>query len=182
MVYEATWPSGTTVRWRTPTWKEFQSLYRSADPRPVRNLKFYELCYIAGPSVEKVPAGIVAWLGVNMLDKSPFTGQLSGIQEYVQLSRSWFQASYLENAKALIAGTFRYTFEEIEDWDAEIFFKRLAAAEFLVNKNLDPADPRTTKQQQQLTDSQRRTALKRGRYTAKKQEVEDRRRIWTAGQ
>lgn len=181
MVYEATWPSGAKVRWRAPTWKEFQGLYHSADPRPVRNLKFYELCVIEGPRPDKVPAGIVAWLGVNMLDKSPFTGQLDSIQQYLQLSRSWFQSSYLENAKALIAGTFRYTFEEIENWDAEVLFKRLAAAEFLVNRGLEPADPKTIKQQQQMTDAQRREAAKRGRYAAKKQEVEDRRRTWTGG-
>ena len=179
MIYEATWASGTRVRWRTPTWKEFQGLYRSADPRPVRNLKFYQLCVVEGPRPDQVPAGIVAWLGVNMLDQSPFTGQLEPLQQYLQLSRSWFQSSYLENAKALIAGTFRYSFEEIEGWDAEIFFKRLAAAEFLVNRGLDPADPGATKEQRQMTDAQRRQADKQARYAAKKQEVEDRRRAWS---
>jgi hypothetical protein len=181
VVYEALWASGVRVRWRTPTWKEFQGLYRSADARPIRNLKFYQLCVLDGPAPDRVPAGIVAWLGVNMLDQSPFTGQLQPLREYVQLSRSWFQASYLENARALIAGTFRYTFEEIESWDAEVFFKRLAAAEFLVNRTLEPADPSATKQQRQMSDAQRRQAEMHSRNAAKKQEVENRRHAWGAG-
>jgi hypothetical protein len=81
----------------------------------------------------------------------------------------------------LIAGTFRYSFEDIESWDAEVFFKRLAAAEFLVNRTLEPADPSATKQQRQMSDAQRRQAEMHSRNAAKKQEVENRRHAWGAG-
>lgn len=57
------------------------------------------------------------------------------------MSSNWLQSTYLETARTLVAGTFRYRFEEIDEWDQGTFFKRLAAAEFLVGKNLEPADP-----------------------------------------
>jgi hypothetical protein len=41
----------------------------------------------------------------------------------------------------LVAGALHYTIEQVEDMDPEVFFRRLAAAELLMGKRLDPADP-----------------------------------------
>jgi hypothetical protein len=81
----------------------------------------------------------MTWLGYYLVEQSPFKGDFKTIQTFRQLSSNWLQSSYLETARTLVAGMFRYRFEEIDEWDQETFFKRLAAAEFLVGKNIEPA-------------------------------------------
>jgi hypothetical protein len=57
------------------------------------------------------------------------------------MKRIELKSSWLNSAKSIIAGIFRYTFEEIEQWDAEMFFERLASAEFVSGRKLEPGDP-----------------------------------------
>lgn len=145
-VYEAAWPTAK-VRVRALTWKEFHQAKGMNAPVATRNLWVYQTVLLEGPRVDQVSAGIVAWVGRNLVEDNPFGGDAKTLQKYLQLSRQWLQNSYLENAKALVAGTFHYRFEEIESWDHEKFFRRLAAAEFLVGNRIEPADSKKSEKQ-----------------------------------
>ena len=182
MTYEAVWASGVRVRFRPLTWKEFKRVNRADLPLPVRNLMVYKICVLEGPPPEQVPAGIVAWIGCGMVDENPFTGQYNLLNQYIDLGRKWLQSSYLEHAKALVAGTFHYRFEEIEEWDAEQFFKRLAQAEFLVGNKVEPADPAKTASEHHEDSFARQSRLRKEALTQRRadlrKQVDNRRQAW----
>src|ERR1035438_2269219 len=147
MNYDATWPGGTRVRFRTLTWKEFQHFSTLPLSKPARNLAVYQACLLSGPSPDQVPAGVVAWIGCEQIDQSPFGSKFKILNQYLQLGRNWLGSSYIHQAQALVAGTLHYTPEGGGGRDAETFFKRWAAAELLVGKRLEPADPAKTEKE-----------------------------------
>jgi hypothetical protein len=128
--------------------------------KPVRNLAVYKACLISGPPPDQVPAGVVAWIGCEQIDQSPFASNFKVLQQYLQLGRGWLGSSYLNQAQALVAGTLHYTIEEVEAMDPEIFFKRLAAAELLVGKRLDPADPSKSEKDRKEDDFERANRMR----------------------
>jgi hypothetical protein len=157
--YQASWASGQTVQFRLLSWKEFRYVTSIDITAAERNLWIYERVRLRGPEIEDVPAGIVAWLGQYLVDQSPFSETVETVKKFRYLALQWFESSYLEQARALIAGTFHIPFDEIEEWDHETFFQRLVAAEMLVGKRMDPvtaeernaapaADGRSRKEQQ----------------------------------
>src|ERR1039458_4016556 len=127
MNYDATWPGGTRVRFRTLTWKEFQHFSTLPLSKPARNLAVYKAYLLSGPLPDQVPAGVVAWIGCEQIDQSPFGSKFKILNQYLQLGRNWLGSSYIHQAQALVAGTLHYTPEQVESMDAEKFFKRLAA-------------------------------------------------------
>src|ERR1035438_4801350 len=76
-----------------------------------------------------------------MLDSNPFGGEYTSVKNAMEQKRTELKQNFLSASKAIIAGIFRYTFEEIEQWDAEMFFERLAAAEFVSGRKIEPGDP-----------------------------------------
>lgn len=179
MIYQAVWASGVAIRFRMPTWAEFRKAHASSAQPAIRNLWVYRACVVEGPPPHLVPAGVVAWLGIELIDKNAFTGQFQLVNRHLQLSRQWLGNSFLEHARALVAGTFRYTFEEIDTWDAETFFKRFAQAEVLVGKRIDTQDPNLSEEERQKQHDQARSNAKREAWLQKKREVDQRRAKWS---
>jgi hypothetical protein len=180
--YEGTWPGGTRVRFRTLTWREFQYFQRLAVPKGVRNLEVYKTCLISGPPPDQVPAGVVSWIGCEQIEESPFSGKFKLVQQYLQLGRGWLGGSYLNQAQALVAGTFHYTIEQVEQMDPEIFFKRLAAAELLVGKQLEPADPSKSEKELKEDEFERANRLRKEARQQQRshmqRKIADRRERW----
>lgn len=91
--------------------------------------------------LDQVTAGIVDFLGRTLLRNSAFaddTKDMSLVRTAIERQRHLLRHNYFESCKAVLAGVFRYTFEEIEEWDEETFFARLAAAELLSGEDLSP--------------------------------------------
>lgn len=139
--YIAAWKSGTAVRWRGLTWSEFsQFTHRLTFESPIEvYLDLYRALLLEGPDPEYATAGSVEYVAKTMLETNPFGGKYEDVVHALHTKRG--VQTYLENAKALVAGIFRYTFEEIDTWDADTFFDRVAKAEFLAGKKLEPEDP-----------------------------------------
>jgi hypothetical protein len=94
--------------------------------------------------LDQVTAGIVYFLGRTLLGDSAFadeTKDMQVVQSALERQRHLLRNNYFESCKAVLAGIFRYTFEEIEEWDEETFFARLAAAELLSGEDLSPKVP-----------------------------------------
>jgi hypothetical protein len=138
---KATWPSGTLVIWRPLTWTEFRFIAEGDGPVWAKYLQVYETCLQQGPRVDVVGYGIVEWIGKYELLNSPFTGNYKTIVKSLQEKRAWVTGSYLNSARALVSAIFKYRFEEIDDWDADKFMSRLAQAEFVMGRPLEPSDP-----------------------------------------
>jgi hypothetical protein len=141
--FSAYWPSGQAVRWRTLSWKEFDQFRRLQQANPDSSMKVYLALYRAvvleGPHSEDVTAGIVDYIGEFCLEQNPFNGRYEDLVSALEIKRA--SLGYLGHARALVAGLFRYTFEEIDSWDADTFFERLTQAEFLAGRKIDPEDP-----------------------------------------
>lgn len=141
--FEAYWPSGQAVRWRTLSWKEFQKFRSLQLQHPNSSMEVYLALYRAvcleGPLPEEVSAGIVDYIGEQCLDRNPFNGRYEDVSLALAVKRDSME--YLGHARALVAGLFHYSFEEIDTWDADLFFERLAQAEFLSGRSLAPEDP-----------------------------------------
>jgi hypothetical protein len=140
--YIAAWKSGASVRWRGVSGSEYRQFTQNLSyqsPLEVY-IDLYRAVLLDGPDVEEAPAGIVEFIGKSMLETNPFSGRYDYIKFALDSSRQ--NQTYMEHGKALIAGLFRYTFEEIDSWDADTFFDRLAKAEFIAGKQLEPEDPK----------------------------------------
>ncbi|MGD0042089.1 MAG: hypothetical protein ABSE84_17080 [Isosphaeraceae bacterium] len=139
--YIAAWKSGVAVRWRGLTWTEFrQFTQQMAYSSPIEvYIDLYRAVLLDGPDVLSAPAGIVDYVGRTMLETNPFNGEYLNIKHALDVKRS--TQSYLDHARALVAGIFRYTFEEIDTWDVDTFFDRVAKAEFIAGKAIEPEDP-----------------------------------------
>jgi hypothetical protein len=136
--YVAGWKSGMAVSWRAISWAEYRQFAQSMEHKlPMEvYIDLYRAVLLDGPDITEAPAGIVEFVGKAMLERNPFGGSYDDIKNAVDAKRN--TQDFLENAKTLIAGLFRYTFEEIDTWDADTFFDRYAKAEFLSGKQLDP--------------------------------------------
>lgn len=147
-VFFARWPSGRKVKWRSLTWAEFKKFDRQLDydcPASVY-CDVYRAVVLDGPPLDgdpvyQAPAGLVEWIARALLDSNPFNGEYKDVKRALEMKRVELKSSWLNSAKSIIAGIFRYTFEEIEQWDAEMFFERLASAEFVSGRKLEPGDP-----------------------------------------
>ena len=143
--WEAIWSDGTRIVWRSLSWKEFKQFNSRATHPAERYLEIYKTCILEGPPPNKVGFGIVRWLGIREFDESPFTGHLPRVTAAVNISRDQLAKDYFAACSAVIASVLHMSFDEIEKLDADGFFTRVAQAEFIVGKPLDPVDPRTRK-------------------------------------
>jgi hypothetical protein len=147
-IFFARWPSGRKVKWRSLKWAEFKKFDRQLDydcPGSVY-CDVYRAVLLEGPPLDgdpvyQAPAGLVEWIARSLLDSNPFNGEYKDVKRALDMKRVELKSSWLNSAKSIIAGIFRYTFEEIESWDAEMFFERLAYAEFVCGRKLEPGDP-----------------------------------------
>ena len=139
--YIAAWKSGVAVRWRSLTWSEYRQFKQQLTySSPVEvYIDLYRAVLLEGPDVVDAAAGIVDFVGRSMLETNPFGGEYLDIAHALIVKRA--SQTYLDTARALVAGLFHYSFEEIDTWDADIFFLRVAQAEFLAGRALDPEDP-----------------------------------------
>jgi hypothetical protein len=148
--YVAKWRDGYQVVWRNLTWaeyKRFKDLYAEspfAEPMDVA-LNIYQLVYIKGPDPKIVPAGIAAFITKQQMHNNPYSGRYEDIAPAVAMARQIVMSDYLLSAKALIASTLNYRPEEIENWDPNTFFLRLAQAEVASGRTFDPVDPKAPK-------------------------------------
>ena len=147
-VFSAQWASGRYAKWRSLTWAEFRQFearLRYESPMQVY-VDLYRAVVIQGPPLEgdpifQAPAGLVEFVAHSMLDSNPFGGEYTSVKNAMEQKRTELKQNFLSASKAIIAGIFRYTFEEIEQWDAEMFFERLAAAEFVSGRKVEPGNP-----------------------------------------
>jgi len=147
-VFFARWSSGRKVKWRSLQWAEFKKFDRQLGydcPASVY-CDVYRAVLLEGPPLDgdpvyQAPAGLVEWIARSLLDSNPFNGEYKDVKRALDMKRVELKSSWLNSAKSIIAGIFRYTFEEIEEWDAEMFYERLACAEFVCGRKLEPGDP-----------------------------------------
>ena len=158
-VFSATWSDGIEVRWRSLSLEEFRRFRgRNVDER-ILWAEIYEACLVAGPSLNRAPAGVVAFVGKTELEQNPFNGKFRPIQAYLGQAREAIQSNYLQIARAVLSGTFRYTFEEIDAWPPELFFERLAQAEMLTGVPVNPSDPNVKQDKKSATQPRNRKPL-----------------------
>jgi hypothetical protein len=105
----------------------------------------YKTVLIDGPDPKFVPAGIPGYICKQQLLNNPFSGRYEDIAPAVELSRKVVSTNYLLSAKALIAATLNYKPEEIDNWDPNTFFLRLAQTEIACGRTFDPVNPRILK-------------------------------------
>ena len=141
--YEAVWPSGLRVVWHGLSWADFNRLQSQSDTRPMGlYLEVYRTCVLEGPPPDQVPAGVMVWIGRRELEQSPFTGQYQPIKNLLEAKRAQVRGNYLLLASAVISNVLHVPMETISLWDADEVFTRLAQAESLVGKPVEPADPK----------------------------------------
>lgn len=144
--FQADWNDGTRVRWRSLRWREYESVTRESIPA-VQALEIYKTCLLAGPVPEMVPAGVMLWIAQFELKRCVFGGQYAVIQKELENSRQKLVSNWLIGARAMISALFRYSFEEIDSWDSETFMERVAQAEFVSGRPLEPSNPQESPEQ-----------------------------------
>ena len=107
------------------------------------------------PPIDRVPAGIVDFLGRSLLRNSAFSGDAKLIATALTKRREALQTDYFEQSKAIIAGLFKYTLAELDNLDEESFFDLLAKAELISGEKFDPT-PLTPAAAQQPERPERR--------------------------
>ncbi len=148
--YVATWRSGFQVIWRNLTWIEYRQFKQRYEQSPFEEpmdiaLDIYSLVYLKGPDPKFAPAGIPSFICKQQMVNNPFSGLYTDIAPAVEMSRRLVTGDYLLSAKAIIAATLNYKPEEIDNWEPNIFFLRLAQAEVANGRTFDPVDPRAIK-------------------------------------
>lgn len=163
--YQAIWPDGYHVVWRNLTWKEYNQLKPEwdrrifADPISVY-LEVYRLCKVRGPEIGVIAAGIVNWIGKHQMIGNPFNGEFQTITKAIQIARLEVSNTFLLGAQAIIASAFKISLEEMDTWDSETFFRRLAQAEIVMGRAVEPGNPaedpklKARKQKRPLNKSQ----------------------------
>lgn len=144
--YYAQWPDGFEVTWRNLTWAEYRKFKDAFESSPFSepmdvSLDIYELVRIKGPVPKAVPAGIAAFICKQQMINNPFSGRYKEVTAALEMARRVVVSDYLLSTKAIVASTFNYTLEEIDTWDVDKFFVRLAQAEIINGKPLEPQDP-----------------------------------------
>lgn len=137
----AVWPSGTRVVWRSLTWGEYRDLKSLQGVPAEKALEVYKLVLLDGPGPDKVPAGIMLWIGNHELEQTPFGGAFQILNKSLQEARAKVQTSYLLSAQAFISSVFKIPFGDMNAWDSDTFLQRLAQAEFVSGVPLNPVDP-----------------------------------------
>jgi hypothetical protein len=138
--YRATWPSGCVTIWRSLTWAEYNRISRLPYTEFARCAEVYRTALLAGPELKEAPAGIVQWIGRYELENNPFSGNLKTLRQQRARSKVWIQ-DYMNAARAVVSWAFGYKFEEMDGWDADTFFNRLAQAEYIFGRDMEPQDP-----------------------------------------
>lgn len=148
--YIAQWRDGYQVVWRNLTWAEYRKYRQRYEESPFEepmdvSLEIYRLVYIKGPDPDFVPAGIAGYICKQQMLNNPFSGRYDDIAPAVSMARQVVGNDYLMSAKALIATTLNYKVEDIDSWDPNKFFIRLAQAEISTGRTFDPVDPNAPK-------------------------------------
>lgn len=151
--FVAQWQDGLTVSWRNLTkgeYHKFKELYdNSLFVEPMQMcVALYNTVKIDGPDSRYVPAGIPAFITKHQLLNNPFSGTYEDIAPALEMARKAVTGDYLKAATAIIAATLNYKPEEIEQWDPNLFFIRLAQAEMALGRPFDPTDPKAPKDAQ----------------------------------
>jgi hypothetical protein len=145
--YVARWGDGFQVIWRNLTWAEYRSFKPRYDQSPFEEpmdvaLDIYKLVHTSGPDPNYVPAGIPSYICKQQMQNNPYSGHYEDISPAVKMARQIVTSNYLLSAKAMISATLNYRPEEIDNWDPNTFFIRLAQAEVATGRNFDPVDPK----------------------------------------
>lgn len=148
--YVARWRDGYQVVWRNLTWAEYRTFQKRYEESPFEEpmdvaLDIYRLVYLKGPDPKVVPAGIAAFITKQQMRNNPFSGRYTDLMPAVAMARQIVNSDYLLSAKGLIAATLNYKPEEVDGWEPNTFFLRLAQAEVASGRTFDPVDPRTPK-------------------------------------
>lgn len=150
--YIARWKDGFSVIWRNLTWAEYRAYKTKLDNSPFLEpmdvaMDIYKTVLIEGPDLRYVPAGIPAFICKQQMVNNPFSGQFEDVSSALELARKAVTSDYLLAAKAIIASTLHYRPEEIDAWDPNLFFIRLAQAELTAGQ-FDPVNPKAAQAQQ----------------------------------
>lgn len=138
----AVWKDGVRIVWHSLTWREFQEIQAQSYLCPMdMYLEVYRKCVLEGPPIEIASYGTVTWLASRELEQNPFSGSYDCIAPILAEKRNKVASSYLFSCTGLIASVLHIPFEVIAGWDANEFFSRLAQAELIVGKQLNPVDP-----------------------------------------
>jgi hypothetical protein len=129
-----------SIVWRPLAWAEYRALERIHDPFE-RALKTYLKVRVEGPGLEEIPFGIAAWIGFREFDQSPFGGDFKTVTQALAQARTSVAADYFQAVRATVSWLFHYKPEELDQLDAATLFERLAQAEYILQKPLNPVDP-----------------------------------------
>jgi hypothetical protein len=146
--FVAQWPSGRWVKFRSLTWaeyREFEPRLRNPDLAANVYLDVYRRVFLSGEDWRTSTAGMVEYVGRVLTEQNPFNGRYHDVARALELKRIEFKQDYLQAAKAVVASIFHYSFEEIDRWDPETFFERLAQAEYITGRKIEPVDPNAKK-------------------------------------
>lgn len=148
--YVARWRDGFEVVWRNLTWGEYRGFRQRYEQSPFQEpmdvaLAIYETVRVEGPDPKFVPAGIPGYICKQQMLNNPFSGRFEDVAPAMEMARRIVTGDYLLSAKALIAATLNYRPEEIDSWDPNTFFLRLAQTEIANGRTFDPVDPRALK-------------------------------------
>lgn len=169
--FQADWNDGTRVRWRSLRWGEYEKVSRESVAE-ARALEIYKTCLLAGPIPEMVPAGVMLWIAQFELKRCVFHGQYSTIKTELDLGRQKLLSNWLIGARAMISALFRYSFEEIDSWDSETFMERVAQAEFVSGRQLEPTNPDEKPKQAPNKKDPRQKPRARLAYMPKQEDVD----------
>lgn len=164
--FYAKWRDGFEVVWRNLTWSEYKKFAPRYENSPFAEpidvaLDIYKQVLIEGPDPAFVPAGIPAYICKQQMINNPFSGRYEDVANAVELSRRAVVGDYLQSAKALIANALHYKLEEIDQWDPNKFFLRLAQAEIALGRTFDPVKPKRHRGQAPIDDPEVQKILKK---------------------
>lgn len=148
--YIAKWKDGFEVVWRNLTWKEYREFKQRYDQSKFEEpmdvaLDVYRTVYIDGPDYKFVPAGIPGYICRQQMSNNPFSGTYEDLSSAIKMARNVVASNYLLSAKGIIAATLNYKPEEIDNWDPNTFFLRLAQTEIASGMTFDPVNPKAPK-------------------------------------
>lgn len=138
------------VAWRNLTYGEYRKFKPRYESSPFQEpmeiaLDIYSLVRIEGPTPQFISAGILSFICKQQMLNNPFSGKYEDIETAIDMARRVVTGDYLLSAKALIAATLNYKPEEIDSWDANTFFIRLAQTEVANGRTFDPVNPNVLK-------------------------------------
>jgi len=141
ILWEARWPSGARVCWRPVTlgqYQRYRARLEAGEHRAIVYFDLYQELVVRGPAPEHVPAGIVFWIGRREIEENPFSCRIDLVRKALSAHRERVSKNYLLACQAILASVFRCSFEEMSRWTSETFFERVAQAELVLGKTLDP--------------------------------------------